>query len=167
LALPSSGASAVASIRHQKTTVAAPRTQPTRRVASAVGAHVFLVGTPIDEFSVAGWDRLDGTYRQLAHADPLAVTYVDAGAAVESASGGFTWQLPCISMEPNCSANGTNVVRSPDGIRFCPDGTPAAAGVTGPCDEYSPGAFRFPLAIVTAVTRSPDRGPASRVHTTG
>jgi hypothetical protein len=50
----------------------------------AVGAHVFLVGTPVDESSVTGWDRLDGIYRQLAQADPLAVTYVDAGAAVES-----------------------------------------------------------------------------------
>ena len=28
-------------------------------IFSAVGAHVFLVGTPIDQSSVAGWDRLD------------------------------------------------------------------------------------------------------------
>ena len=116
----------------------------------AVGAHVFLVGTPVDDSSVTGWDRLDGIYRQLTQADPLAVTYLDAGAAVESPGGGFTWRLPCMSMEPSCGANGTNVVRSPDGIHFCPAGTPATAGVTGPCDEYSPGAFRFALAIVSA-----------------
>ena len=134
-------------------------------IFSAVGAHVFLVGTPIDESSVAGWDRLDRIYRQLAQANPLAVTYVDAGAAVESPSGGFTWQLPCMSMEPSCGANGTNIVRSPDGIHFCPDGTPATAGVTGPCDEYSPGAFRFALAVVGAVRQSPDRVLASRVQT--
>jgi hypothetical protein len=133
-------------------------------IFSAVGAHVFLVGTPIDESSVAGWDRLDGIYRRLARADPLAVTYVDAGAAVESPSGRFTWQLPCMSMEPSCGANGTNVVRAPDGAHFCPDGTPATAGVTGPCDEYSPGAFRFALAIVSAVRHSPDRVLASRVR---
>jgi hypothetical protein len=127
----------------------------------AVGAHVFLIGTPIDQSSVAGWDRLDDIYRQLAQANPLAVTYVDAGAVVESPSGGFTWQLPCMSIEPSCGASGTNVVRSPDGIHFCPDGTPATRGVTGPCDEYSPGAFRFALAIVSAATQYQHRAPAS------
>jgi hypothetical protein len=134
-------------------------------IFSAVGAHVFLVGTPIAQSSVAGWDRLDDIYRQLAQANHLAVTYVDAAAAVESASGGFTWQLPCMSIEPSCGANGTNVVRSPDGVHFCPDGTPSTRGVTGPCDEYSPGAFRFALAMVSAVTQYPHRAPASLVLT--
>ena len=122
-------------------------------IFSAVGAHVFLVGTPVDETSVAGWDHLDDIYRQLAQADPLTVTFVDAGASVETATGGFTWTLPCISIEQRCGPGGTDMVRSPDGIHFCPDGTPATLGVTGPCDEYSPGAFRFALAMVTAVTR--------------
>jgi hypothetical protein len=81
-------------------------------IFNAVGAHVFLVGSPIDQSSVAGWDRLDDIYRQLAQADPFAVTYVDAGAAVESSSGGFTWQLPCLSIEPSCGPNGsTRTVR--------------------------------------------------------
>ena len=119
----------------------------------SVGAHVYLVGTPIDEASHAGWDHLDDIYRQLAQANPLAVTYVDAGAAVETNAGGFTWTLPCMSIEPSCGPSGTNVVRSPDGIHFCPDGTPAALGVTGPCDEYSPGAFRFAFSVVSAVRR--------------
>jgi hypothetical protein len=140
-------------------------TEQAIEIFSAVDAHVFLIGTPIDESSAAGWDRLDGIYRQLAQADPVAVTYVDAGAAVESPNGGFTWQLPCMSMEPSCGANGTNVVRSPDGIHFCPDGSPATAGVTGPCNEYSPGAFRFALAIVSAVTQNQDRVLASKVRT--
>ena len=122
-------------------------------IFSAVGAHVFLVGTPVDESSVAGWDHLDDLYRQLAQANPLTVTYVDAGASVETATGGFTWALPCMSIEPSCGPDGTNVVRSPDGIHFCPEGTPATRGVTGPCDEYSPGAFRFALAMVSAVTQ--------------
>jgi hypothetical protein len=131
-------------------------------IFSAVGAHVFLVGTPIDESSVAGWDRLDDIYRQLARANPLGVTYVNAGAAVESPGGGFTWQLPCMSIEPSCGPNGANIVRSPDGSHFCPDGTPATDGVTGPCDEYSSGAFRFALAIVSAVTQW--RHPPSDRH---
>ena len=129
----------------------------------AAGTHVFLVGTPIDQSSVAGWDHLDDIYQQLALTDPADVTYVDAAAAVESPSGGFTWQLPCMSIEPSCGPNGLNTVRSPDGIHFCPDGIPATAGVTGPCNEYSPGAFRFALAIMSAVTQHADGPPASLV----
>jgi hypothetical protein len=121
-----------------------------------VGAHVFLVGTPIDESSRAGWDHLEDIYRQLAQADPLTVTYVNAGAAVETPAGGFTWTLPCMSIEPSCGPGGTNVVRSPDGTHFCPDGTLATLGVTGPRDEYSPGAFRFALVVVRVVTRYTD-----------
>jgi hypothetical protein len=141
-------------------------TEQAIRIFAAVGAHVFLVGTPIDESSAAGWDRLDDIYRLLAQAYPLSVTYVDAGAAVESPGGGFTWQLPCMSIEPSCGANGTNVVRSPDGIHFCPNGNAANWGVTGPCDEYSPGAFRFALAIVSAVRHYAVRVLVSEVRTT-
>ncbi len=139
-------------------------TEQAIEIFRTAGTHVFLVGTPIDQSSVAGWHRLDYIYRQLALADPAAVTYVDAGAAVESSSGGFTWQLPCLSIEPSCGPNGVNTVRSPDGIHFCPDGTPATAGVTGPCDEYSSGAFRFALAIVSAVTQHAYGAPASLVR---
>jgi hypothetical protein len=66
---------------------------------------------------------------------------------------------------PSRGANGTNVVRAPDGAHFCPDGTPATAGVTGPCDEYSPGAFRFALAMESAVTQYLHPVPASQVRT--
>jgi hypothetical protein len=133
-------------------------------IFGSVSAHVFLVGTPIDASSTPGWDRLDDIYRQLAEANPAAVTYVDAGTVLESPSGGFTWSLPCLGIEPSCSPNGTDIVRSPDGIHFCPDGTPATAGVTEPCDEYSPGAFRFALAIASAVTRYPDQALASALR---
>jgi hypothetical protein len=122
-------------------------------IFSAVGTHVFLVGTPVDESSAAGWDHLDDIYRQIAQSNPLTVTYEDAGASVETATGGFTWTLPCMSIEPSCGHDGTNVVRSPDGAHFCPNGISATRGVTGPCDEYSPGAFRFALAMVSAVTQ--------------
>jgi hypothetical protein len=136
-------------------------TEQAIRIFSSVGVHVFLVGTPIDQSSVAGWDRRDNIYRRLAQANAVATTYVDAGAAVEAAGGRFTWRLPCMNIEPNCGPNGTNIVRSPDGIHSCPDGVPAPAGVTGPCDEYSPGGFRFALAIVSAITVDLDHAPAT------
>ena len=133
-------------------------------IFSAVSAHVFLVGTPIDESSAAGWDRLDDMYQELAHENPLTVSYVDAGASVETATSGFTWMLPCMSIEVTCDHDGANVVRSPDGIHFCPDGTPANGGVTGPCDEYSSGAFRFALAMVNAVTQYAYSTPVEKVN---
>jgi hypothetical protein len=119
----------------------------------AVSTHVFLVGTPINESSVAGWNHLDSIYRQLALDDPLTVTYMNAAAAVETGTGHFARTLPCVSIEPTCGPNRTNVVRSPDGTHFCPDGTTAIRGVTGPCDEYSSGAFRFAFAIARVVTQ--------------
>jgi hypothetical protein len=122
-------------------------------IFSAVDTHVFLVGTPIDESSAAGWERLDDIYQHMAQANPLTVTYVDAGAAVESATGRFVWTLPCMSIEPSCGPNRSNVVRSPDGVHFCPGAVPASRGVTGPCNEYSSGALRFALAIASALTQ--------------
>ena len=44
-----------------------------------------------------------------------------------------------------------------------PGRNPVDPGVTGPCDEYSPGAFRFALAIVSAVTQYPHQTLASLV----
>jgi hypothetical protein len=131
-------------------------------IFSAVGAHVFLVGTPVDESSVNGWDHLDEIYRQLAQANPLTVTYVDAGTSVETAAGGFAWALPCMSIEPRCGEDGTNVVRAPDGVHFCPDGSPSTRGVTEPCGEYASGAFRFALAMVKAVTSYAYSTPSDR-----
>ena len=100
------------------------------RNVCAVGTHVFLVETSIDRSSAAGRDR-----------------------------GSTSSTLPCTSIEQNCRANGTTLVSSPDGIHFCPDGTPSNQGGTGPCDENSTGAFRFVLTTVTAVPQCPQPTP--------
>ena len=129
------------------------------------GCPCLLGRDPDRRILVAGWDHLDDIYQQLAQADPLTVTYVDAGAAVETPAGGFTWTLPCMSIEPSCGPGGTNVVRSPDGIHFCPDGTPATLGVTGPCDEYSPGRSGSPSPSRVRSRSYPHRASASLVRT--
>ncbi|MGO9857036.1 MAG: hypothetical protein ACLPYY_18595 [Acidimicrobiales bacterium] len=100
------------------------------RNACAVGTHVFLVQTPIDRSSAAGRDR-----------------------------GSTSSTSPCSSIEQGCGANGTILVSSPDGIHFCPDGTPSNQGVTGPCDENSTEAFRYVLTTVTAVAQCPQPTP--------
>jgi hypothetical protein len=81
-----------------------------------------------------------------------------AEAPIDRSSASST--LPCTSIERSCEPNGTILVSSPDGIHFCPDGTPSNQGVSGPCDENSTGPLRFVLTRVTAVTQCPQPAPA-------
>jgi hypothetical protein len=112
------------------------------------GTEVFLVGLPYDALSTQNQNvaNLNQLYASLAAANP-GVTYVDAGNAV-MANGAFTWTLPCLPGEPCNGPAGTNVVRSPDGVHFCPDGNTTIEGYLAVCDVYSSGAFRFALAML-------------------
>jgi hypothetical protein len=47
-------------------------------------------------------------------------------------------------------SSGSNVVRSPDGIHFCPVGKVTIRGRKDICDVYSSGAFRFAAAMLSA-----------------
>lgn len=125
------------------------RTDLTALVAQvrAGGARVLLVGQPQRrgeadvEIEVAGINQI---YNELLQ--PGAVSFVDAGAAVEDAAGAFTVTLPCLPGEAECGPDGSNVVRSDDGVHFCPGANPK------PCNVYSSGAFRFATAIAAALT---------------
>jgi hypothetical protein len=117
------------------------------------GVHVFLVGAPVTRAqaaSVRGWDALNLQYAQIAAADPEHVTYVDAGTAVEGPGGTYARTLPCLIGEPciGPAVNGvpSNVVRSADGVHFCP-----VAEADESCPVYSSGAFRFAAAMVSAL----------------
>ncbi len=109
------------------------------------GGLVMLVGQPqrngdaTADMELAGLNKL---YSGLAK--PGAVTFVDAGAAVEDPNGAFTSRLACLPDEPNCAADGTITVRSADGVHFC------TAADTG-CADYSSGAFRFAGVIANAL----------------
>jgi hypothetical protein len=113
----------------------------------AVGAHVFLIGAPMSESQIGNpnWQALNDVYQSLAQSNP-GVTFVDAGESVME-NGTFTFSLPCLSFEPCLGSDDTNAVRGPDGTHFC--ATPASA--PGPCPGYSSGAFRFGLAMASAV----------------
>ncbi len=124
-------------------------------IFAAVGAHVYIAGTPISQNSTAGWDTLDHVYAAVAGSSPDA-TYVDAGASVEN-DGQFTFTLPCLSFEP-CTGpvvNGvpSNLVRDPSGTHFCPTGNFTIVGESGYCDVWSSGAFRYGLAMASGVAR--------------
>jgi hypothetical protein len=109
---------------------------------------VVLIGSPL----VAPADRsanvtvINQIYRSLVPANP-GTSFVDAGQAV-LANGIFTWTLPCLPFEPCTGPFGTNVVRSPDGVHFCPDGISTNEGWENVCDQYASGAFRFAAAML-------------------
>jgi hypothetical protein len=112
-----------------------------------LGADALLVGQPergpraIDADVVAG---LNAAYQSLA--DELdGVSYVDAGAAVETDDGDFAADLPCLPDERECGPSGRIAVRNPDGVHLCPQ------AITLQCDVHSSGALRFARAIADAV----------------
>ena len=118
--------------------------------ARSAGAHVLLVGQPVRGEPLPPdniVDELNANYSDLANQDGVA--FVDAGAAVESPDGSFAHALPCLEGEAECDVSGSNVVRSDDGLHFCPGAPPA-----GPCPGYASGAFRFAKAIADAINHS-------------
>jgi hypothetical protein len=140
-------------------------TEAAIKIFVPAGAHVYLIGAPItkSQQSDPNWDQLNHQYAEIAATDPLHVTYVDAGAAVEGAGHTFAETLPCLPVEP-CTGpvvdgEASNVVRSPDGSHFCPVKTANKEGEIPGCPVYSSGAFRYAFAMVAALAISV---PASR-----
>lgn len=126
-----------------------------------LGTHVFLIGTPITRSEWAShdskWDALNVAFAALAAKHPTGVSYVDAGKAVEGPHRSYVSTLPCLSFEPcigpTIAGVRTNVVRSPDGVHFCPNQIGNAVGVVPGCTTYSSGAFRFAAAMADPVVR--------------
>ena len=114
----------------------------------AYGTEVFLIGIPFDASANTNQNvaNLNQLYAAVAAANP-GVTYIDAGQAV-MANGAFTWTLPCLPSEPCTGPSGTNVVRAPDGVHFCPTGDTTIEGYFAICNVYSSGAFRFAEAML-------------------
>lgn len=116
----------------------------------AVGTRVVLIGQPADSTArlTKNGTALNRLYQSIARATP-GVRYDDAGQAV-MAKGRFTWTLPCLPGRPCTGPHKTNIVRSPDGVHFCPNGETTPDHGLEVCDVYSSGAFRFASAMVRA-----------------
>lgn len=113
--------------------------------ARQAGARVVLIGQPLRAPSFDADLEVDGInamYREYAAAFPF-VSFIDAGASVETPDGRYTDRLPCTPFDVDCAPDGTTVVRG-DGVHFCP--------IVGenPCSIWASGAFRFGTAIATA-----------------
>ena len=120
-----------------------------------VGTTVFLVGLPLDESASLSQNvvALNRVFQSLAKTN-AGVTYDDAGQAV-MANGAFTRTLPCLSFEPCTDPAGTNIVRAPDGIHFCPNGQTSLEGYFEVCDVYASGAFRFASTMLGPALAAP------------
>jgi len=123
-------------------------TQTAISIFRSIGTKVILIGLPLDAFASLSQNAsaLNQIFQSLAGSN-IGVTYDDAGQAV-MASGQFTWTLPCLSGEPCTGPAGSNIVRAPDGVHFCPDGNTTLVGGFEECDVYSSGAFRFASAML-------------------
>ena len=112
------------------------------------GTRIFLSGIPYNAWTEANTNiaNLNQLFASVAMANS-GVTYVDAGQAV-MANGAYTQTLPCLAGEPCTGPSGTNVVRAPDGVHFCPTGNTTAQGYFELCDVYSSGAFRYAAAML-------------------
>ena len=118
--------------------------------ARSAKADVVLVGQPVHGDAAGGNDIVDGLnamYKKMAARSH--VSYVDAGAAVENSDGTFAQTLPCAPNDQACDPSGANVIRSDDGLHFCPGSPPP-----GPCPTYASGAFRFAAAIAAELDKS-------------
>ncbi len=137
-------------------------TQTAISIFRSVGAKVILVGLPADASASLSQNSsgLNQIYPSLTKNNP-GVTYDDAGQAV-TASGRFTWTLPCLSGEPCTGPDGTNIVRAPDGVHFCPNGETTLIAGFEKCDVYSSGAFRFASAMLASALTSSGLSKAVR-----
>ena len=109
------------------------------------GSRIVLVGQPRQapelgfDFEVEALNEMYRAYAESYH----FVSFIDAGAAVESPTGEYTDSLPCTPYDQGCDAGATIAVRG-DGVHFCP-----VAGEF-PCSTWSSGALRFAMLIAEA-----------------
>jgi hypothetical protein len=77
-------------------------------------------------------------YAELAQADPTGGTFAET--------------LPCLKGQPctgpTVGGIPSDIVRSSDGIHFCPSREGDLHGIIGGCPVYSSGAYRFAKAMV-------------------
>jgi hypothetical protein len=117
----------------------------------------FLVASPpASEDQADQWRELDTVFREIAADNQPQVQYTDAGVQI-APEGQFAPTQRCMPFDldlgsvPGACGGATEDigVRAPDGVHFCT--APQAATVdAASCAEYSSGALRYAIALVTA-----------------
>jgi hypothetical protein len=120
------------------------------------GVPFVVASPPASENHSGNWEQLDGVFRDIAAAHQPYVQYTDAGSQI-APDGLFAPTQRCLPFEldnplskPLCVSEGGNIgVRAADGVHFCSDPAAATKSATS-CTEYSSGALRYAIALVTA-----------------
>ncbi len=123
-------------------------------LATQADVPVVLASPPASENRAGSWERLDAMYRDLAAARAPHVQYTNAGTDIAPA-GTFSANQRCLPFDVRISNGGcandeTGVsVRAADGVHFCaaPKGSISSAVS---CGEYSSGALRYAIALMSA-----------------
>jgi hypothetical protein len=110
---------------------------------------VYAVRPPARRYWNISAQAVDASYADAGRAG--SVRLIEGGQLI---SPGGTWvqAMPCLAGEP-CAGPVVqkvreNVVRSPDGLHFCPTGYDK-----GRCGQWSSGAYRYALTIMGVVVR--------------
>lgn len=120
--------------------------------------QIFLASAPparndVSRTGVSHKQAMVALLRRIASAHPN-VTFVDAGAAVEAAGGGYARSLPCLPTEqcPNRPAAGFAIMRALDGLHFCPTVLHATMSSLRSCPQVPLGAIRYAEALAAGTT---------------
>jgi hypothetical protein len=110
---------------------------------------VYAVRPPARKYWNISAQAVDAAYSDAAR---VRTTRIIEGGQLVSPGGTWAGVLPCLASEPCVGpvVKGTrqNVVRSPDGLHFCPTGYDK-----GRCDGWSSGAYRYAVSIMGPVLR--------------
>jgi hypothetical protein len=125
-------------------------------IATHAGVPFVLASPPAREDGNGNWQELDTMFREIAAAHEPFVQYADAGAQI-APDGQFAATQRCLPFELNhspskglCVSEGGSIgVRAADGVHFCSEASPPTPNPPS-CSEYSSGALRYAIALVTA-----------------
>jgi len=126
------------------------------RMTIQAGVPFIVASPPASEDHSGNWQQLDTVFREIAASHQPYVQYTDAGSQI-APDGLFAPTQRCLPFElnnpqskPLCLSEGGSIgVRATDGVHFCSDPAAATTSATS-CSEYSSGALRYAIALVTA-----------------
>jgi len=125
-------------------------------IAGGHGADVVWSAGPVNRDGATEHAGIVERYQVLADSQPRT-TFVDGNHDI-APGGVYAPTQPCLWFE-TCGLGGQNIVRSPDGLHFCPLGLADPQGLFGSCAVYSSGATRYAMTLAEPVVRSLQEEP--------
>ncbi len=113
------------------------------------GTEVFLSGIPYDALCKCEPERRQSESALCLHCGGQCRCHLRRRRPSRSwPTGHSRGRSLALQASPAPGPSGTNVVRAPDGVHFCPTGNTTQEGYFAVCDVYASGAFRFAAAML-------------------